>query len=131
MSKSVLYSANTNSQTVAINGIINFGTIIRRYGCNCNLSGGNAVISGTGYYNIDTAFTFTASDAGTAVITLFNDGVAIPGATVSFTTAANSIYAVSIPAIIRQMCCCNSTITAIVTGVAGTVNNASILVSKT
>lgn len=130
MSKSVLYASNTSSQTLSTGDVINFGSIVRKYGCNCNLSGGNVIVSGTGYYNIDTIFTLTASAAGNAVITLYKDGVAIPGGIATFTMTAGDLCAVSIPAMIRQSCCCDSTITAVLTGIAGTMNNAAIIVEK-
>ena len=41
MSKSALYTANTSTQNVAVNNVINLGSIIRRYGCNLDLSGSN------------------------------------------------------------------------------------------
>lgn len=54
MSKSVIYANNSSTQTtVATGSIINFGSIVRRYGCNLNLSGGNVVIDGSGYYDVD------------------------------------------------------------------------------
>lgn len=130
MSKSVLYASNTSNQTLSTGDVINFGSIVRKYGCNCNLSGGNVVVSGTGYYNMDTIFTLTASAAGNAIITLYKDGVAIPGGIATFTMAAGDLCAVSIPAMIRQHCCCDATITAVLTGIAGTMNNAAIVVEK-
>lgn len=130
MSNSVLYAVNSNTQTLPIGSTINFGNIVRRYGCNCNLSGGNVVLKGTGYYNINTNFSFVAGGAGTATIALYKDGVAIPGAFASRATAEAGAYVMSIPAIVRQTCCCDSQITAVVTGVATTLNNATITVVK-
>ena len=84
MSKSVLYAANSNAQTTSETGsIINFGSIVRRYGCGLKLSGGNVIIEDSGYYDIDTNFTVTPSSAGTLIIQLFQDGNAIPGAKVT------------------------------------------------
>ena len=130
MSKSVLYAANSNAQTTSETGsIINFGSIVRRYGCGLKLSGGNVIIEDSGYYDIDTNFTVTPSSAGTLIIQLFQDGNAIPGAKVTLSATVNTV-AVSIPAIVREKCCCESTITAMIIGVPTTVNNASILVEK-
>lgn len=130
MSKSVLYAANSNAQTTSETGsIINFGSIVRRYGCGLKLSGGNVIIEDSGYYNIDTNFTVTPSSAGTLIIQLFQDGNAIPGAKVTLSATVNTV-AVSIPAIVREKCCCESTITAMFIGVDTTVNNASITVEK-
>lgn len=130
MSKSALYLANTLSQTLTVGDNISFGNIVRRFGNNINMSGGNVSLQGAGYYDIDTAFTFTAGAAGTAVIALYKDGTAIPGAIASFTTAADSVYTVSIPALVRTFCCTQSNITAVLTGVAGTVNNSAVKVVK-
>lgn len=128
--KSALYAANTNAQTLNIDNTINFGSIVRRYGCNVHLSGGNAIVKGAGYYDIDTNFTFTAGDAGVAIITLYKDGTAIPGAVQSESVTAGSIYNFNIPVIVRSCCDCESTITAVLSGVAGTINNAAISVER-
>lgn len=128
--KSTLYAVNSNSQVLALSDTINFGSIVRRFGCNCDLSGGNVIINGVGYYDIDTNFTYTAGAAGDVEIALYKDGTLIPGATVTKTVAANSTYSFSIPTIVRHTCCCESTITAILTGVTGTFTNAAILVEK-
>lgn len=130
MGKSLLYAANTNSQVLAVNGVVNFGNIVRRYGCNCNLSGGNAIVKGSGYYNISTNFTFTAGSTGVGTITLYKDGVAIPGASASGSFAANTVYCVAIPTAVKDFCDCESTITAVITGIGMTFSNASIVVEK-
>lgn len=54
----------------------------------------------------------------------------IPGANVSFTAVAATVYDVSIPAMIKQACDCESVITAVLAGVAGNVTNATIKVIK-
>lgn len=129
--KSALYATNTNEQTVtASDSPIRFGSIVRRYGRCTNLSGGNVTIQESGYYDVDTNFTFTATAAGTIVISLYKDGVLIPGATATVTVAAGSAYSMSIPAIVRNTCNCESTITARIIGVAGVINNAAIAVER-
>ena len=130
MSKALLYAANTSTQAyVATGTVINFGNVVRRYGSNINLSGGNISVNGSGYYNIDAHFTFNGA-AGTATIQLYKDGVAIPGAVATQVESATGTYAVTIPAVIREVCCCESTITAVISGVAGNVTNAAIVVEK-
>lgn len=129
--KAALYAANANTQTVtADETIINFGSIVRRYGRCVNLSGGDVSIEEAGYYDVDTNITFTATAAGTVVIYLYKDGVRIPGANVSATVAAGSVYALSIPAIIRNTCNCESVIAAHIVGVAGDINNAAIALER-
>jgi len=39
MSRSYIYTSNSNSQTVAANGVVLPGSIIHRFGCNLNLNG--------------------------------------------------------------------------------------------
>lgn len=130
MAKSILYAANTGNQVLTVGDEISFGTPIRRFGCNCDMRGDNAYIIGAGYYLVDAGITFVADAAGIAVVTLLKDGVAIPGANASVTTAAAGTYDIDISAVVRQLCPYDSTITAVLTGVAGTVTNATIIVEK-
>lgn len=130
MSKSVIYAANSTQQNFVASGtIINFGSIVRKYGCNLNLSGGNVVIDGSGYYDVDVNVSFTSA-AGTVTVQVYKDGVAIQGATAIVTAAATTSYSVTIPCLTRETCCCESTITVVISGTAGTIDNASIVVEK-
>lgn len=131
MSKSILYATSPSTQSVVSTGSnIAYGTLVRKAGCNIGLSGGNIVTKGEGYYDVYANLTFTATTAGTAIVQLSKDGVVIPGASAEFTTAENSTYAISIPCVIRNSCCCESNVVVNVSGVAGTVVNASIEVKK-
>lgn len=132
MSKSVLYATNTSTQNTTIDGTsVNFGSIIRKYGCNLALSGGNVVVRGEGYYAIDTVLTVNTVEAGTINIQIFKDGVPIPGAEASTLTVADGVYTVAIPTLIRQVCCSEDIITVLVSGtVVATVTNAAIRVEK-
>lgn len=131
MSKSILYASNTISQaTTATGTTLNFGTAVRRYGCNVGMSGGNIIVSGSGYYDVDVSLMFTAGGAGTAQVQVLKDGTAITGATATVTTADATSYAISVPCVVRNTCCCESTISVVVSGVAGTVTNSSAVVEK-
>lgn len=132
MSKSVLYASNSNAQNIAVTTgtVINFGSVVRKYGYNTNISGGNAVVKGCGYYAIDTNVLFTDTVAGTVTIQLYNDGVAIPGAISTITVVAADVESFNIPAVIRMTCDCESTITAVISGTTGTISSASIRVIK-
>lgn len=129
MSKALIFANNSTSQTLANGDVVSFGVPVRRYGSNLYMVGGNVVARGDGYYNADANISFTAT-AGTATIQAFKDGVAIPGAVATITTAASTSYQVSIPFVIRQRCCVESTITVKISGVTPTVSNASIVVEK-
>ena len=105
MCKSALYAANTGTQAVAAGMPISFGTVVRRFGQYLNLSGGTVVAEGAGYYDVIANLTFVADTAGEVNVSLYKDGMAIPGATISVPGTAGIEYAVTIPAIIRNKCC--------------------------
>lgn len=130
MSKSLIYAANNLSQTVAAGDNINFGSIVRRYGCNLNLSGGNVAVSGAGYYDVSVNISATPITAGLMTLKLYKNGVAIPGAEASFTVGADTIYPMSFSAVIRQTCAVDTAITAELSGVGADVTNAAIEVIK-
>lgn len=131
MSKSLLYGVNTNEQIIVIGDRVNFGNVVRRYGCNINMTGGEVNITGEGYYAVDASITFVGAGAGDVTVTLLKDGSVIPGAGASVTlTGAGTYTLVLPPSVIRQKCCGESTITAVVTGLAGTISNATIRVVK-
>lgn len=131
MSRALLYAANTTPQTVVTTGsVINFGSVVRHCGCNCTLSGGNAEVAGVGYYTVDTNISFTGTAASTVLVQLYEDGIAVPGANSTVTIAANGIGSVTIPAVVRQRCCKDSVITTNISGLNGTVTNASVRVIK-
>ena len=127
-----LYACNTSTQTsdAGVSTTLSFGTPVRRYGQLINISSGNVSLQSTGYFDVDTNFTLSAG-AGLVTIQLYKDGVAIPGASAQITAAAGPKYSVSIPCLVRNKCCCESVITAVITSVgAGTVTNAAIEVKK-
>lgn len=134
MSKSAIYTANTSAQELAVNGIINPGTVVRRFGCNCALSGDAIRIQGSGYYDIDASFTIEPTAAGTVTVTAFKDGVAIQGVTASAATStAGNPVNLSLVGLTRENCnCCDdaSNITFVLSGSAATVTNSAIVIEK-
>ena len=134
MSKSLIYTANTSSQSVALNGIINPGTVVRRFGPNLTLSGNAIQIAGAGYYDIDTSFTVAPTAAGEVTITAYLDNVAIPGASATGTVAtADDYITLPVTAVFRQPCECwegLSSLTFVLTGTAANVTNSAIVVEK-
>ena len=134
MSKSLIYTANTSTQVVAVDGIINPGTVIRRFGPNLTLSGNAIQIAGAGYYDIDTSFTVAPTAAGEVTITAYLDNVTIPGAVATATVAASGDYVtLPITAAFRQACqCCEglSSLTFVLTGTAANITNSAIVIEK-
>lgn len=134
MSKSALYTANNSAQNVAVNGTINLGTIIRRFGPNLTLSGNAIQINGAGYYDCGASFTLAPTEAGNVTISAYLNNVAIPGAVATETAAAaNDLVNLSLTAIVRQACeCCEgvSNLTFVLTGTAASVTNVGITIDK-
>ena len=134
MSKSLIYTANTSIQNLAVNSIVNPGTVIRRFGPNLNLSGNAIQVAGAGYYDIEASFTVAPTAEGEVTITAYLNNVPIPGATATGTVAAaGDSIALPITAVFREPCqCCEgiSNITFILTGTAANVTNTAIVVDK-
>lgn len=132
MSKSAIYTTNTAAPTIAVDGIIPVGTTTRRYGCNIRQDGNAITLCGQGYYLVNVSATVTPTAAGTVSVTAQKDGVDIVGATGSETVAAVSNAAnISITAIVRNACGCDSSLLSfILGGVAAVVDNFAVTVEK-
>ena len=132
MSKSAIYTTNTTAPTIAVDGIIPVGTTTRRYGCNIRQDGNAITLCGQGYYLVNVSATVTPTAAGTVSVTAQKDGVSIVGATGSETVAAVANAAnISITAIVRNACGCDSSILSfILGGVAAVVDNFAVTVYK-
>lgn len=133
MSKSVLYVANTNEQSVVVGGSLNLGNVIRRCGCASNLSGTNVVsINEPGYYDVNVSVTAVPTAAGDVTITLLNNGVVIPGATATATVAAAGDSAnISFESVVRIFCNANAgTLSLALDGTDANVSNIAMVVKK-
>lgn len=133
MSRSLMQTANTSPQNVAVNGIINPGNVVRRFGCNIRLNGNAQEISGEGYYKLVGAVSVAPTAAGGVTVALYENGVQIPGGIAygSVSTAGNTT---TLPLVctVRQGCCCDGadTITCVLLEGAGTVRNYSLQIDK-
>lgn len=136
MSKAAIYVVNDSTQDVVDGGAINPGSIIRRFGPNVGVSGNGIQVDGLGYYSLDTSITLAPTAAGEVTVTVFKNGIAIPGASATATaTAADDVVNLSINALIRETGCCYynngpANLTFIVTGVDATVTNIASVVIK-
>ena len=130
--KSALYTANTGAQTVDVGGTINLGSIVRRFGKCVTLNGTGITIMEKGYYDVDVSVTAAPTAAGTVIVTLYKDGVAVPGATASATAAAaGDPVNLSISALIRHCSACSgTTLTLVLTGAAASVTNVAVTVER-
>lgn len=133
MSKSLIQVANQSSVPVTVGSIIPLGSVQRRFGCNCRLSGNAIEVGGEGYYLIDCDVSVSPTAAGAVTVALYKNGEAIPGAVAyGSVPTAGSPTTLPITATIRQGCNCDSAdnITAVLLAGAGTVNNISLRVEK-
>ena len=135
--KAALYAANTSAQTVAANGALALGTVIRRFGndrcCNpiINLVNGGVMLGECGYYAVTVDVTDEPTDAGAVTVALYQDGSPVTGAVATNTaSAASDATSVSVSAIVRVVGCASSVLTAVLTAGSGTVTNAAISVVK-
>ena len=134
MSRSLIQTVNQSPQTVALNGIISPGSVQRRFGCDCRLSGNGIEVEGIGYYTVTASITATPTAIGNVTVVMNENGSAHPGAiaTGSVATVGNSAN-LTIVATVRKGCCCDtgaSNLTFVLTEGAGVIDNISIRVEK-
>ena len=131
---SVLYVANTTTQVVTADSVINPGVIIRRTAqSQANLNGTGITLTGSGYFVVDVNVTFTAPVAGDITVQLYKDGVAVPGATAteSIATAATEVKSMSFSVEVRNTCCDNySTLTLVNSSISAIYTNVSVRVKR-
>lgn len=131
--KSTLFAYST-AQTVPANGIVGLANS-NSTGCSIDLEGNSINLLKSGLYLVNVSVSGTATAVGDIVIQLFQNGVAVLGATASETaTATTSISNLSFSAIIDVNPTCNGsdnkTLTLVNTGVPTTLTNATITVVK-
>ena len=133
MSRALIQTANQSQQTVALNSIITLGSVQRRFGCGCKLSGNAIELTESGYYIVDLMVNATPTAIGNVSIVLYENGTPVQGAvgTSSVSTVGNSTN-ISIVATIRKGCCDTnvSNLTVVLTEGEGVVNNISMRVQK-
>ena len=133
MGKSLIQTVNQSSQVVAANSIIDLGSVIRRFGCNCRLNGNAIEVEGAGYYTIDCNVTLAPTVAGNVQVALYKNGVQLTGATAtgSVSTAGNPVT-LPIQTTIREGCNCDggTSITLVLIAGASTVSNVALRVEK-
>lgn len=136
-----LIDAGTNTETaVNVNGIIPINTIVRRFN-RVNATSeidavGNAITIETKKcckprYNVWATVTLAGATAGNAIISIYQDGVAIPlaNATATITTPTTQYVTLPIKASIISNGCGTTALTLVNTGAVGvTVINSNILV---
>ena len=128
--RSLIQVVNPYTQAVAVDGGINLGSVIRRFGCNLRLSGNAIEASGEGYYTIDGAVTVEPTGAGPVSVGVFANGVQLAGAISSGTGAAASPITLPIVGTIRNVGCSDTNLSLVLLNGAGNVTNVSLRVEK-
>ena len=127
--KSALYAVNSTSQLNAANAQVPFGSVVRRYGNNCQLDGGSIIVSGRGYYDVDISLSTAPTTEGEITAQLYKDGVAVPGALATATAAAaGDVVNLKITCLVRNCGqCCDGTLALFVTASHTPVNLATVV----
>lgn len=130
MSKSLIYTVNSAENVLAIGDTIPLGSVIRRYGCDIILNGNAISLGDSGYYDVNASVTLVATAAGPVTVTLYQDGVAVPGATATITAAAGDNVAFPITAQVRVFRCGASNLSLVVSDGAATTVNVAVNVER-
>ena len=133
MSRSLIQTASQSSLNLSVGDVIPLGSVVRRYGCNCQLNGNAIAIEGTGYYTIDATATLQPTEAGDVSVALYKNGVVVPGSTVTGSVPdVGSSITLPIVATVRETCCeAPSELTLVLTENGSSGAAASMRVEKT
>lgn len=135
----MINSYNNSTQTVLTDGVLTFTVDRVKTGCTVTHAAGSTTFSlnRPGYYFVSfNADGGTTATAGNVVLSLQNNGVAVPGAiATAYSAAAENVSNLKFSAIIqvRPACCVvsNATnLTVVNTGVGATLTNANIVITK-
>lgn len=129
--KSAIYAAMQTPTGVAVGGVIPLGSLIRRYGRDLEFNGNAVNLTGAGYYDVDASISVAPIAAGTVTVSLYQNGVAVPGASASAALAEGTVSDLNVTALVRQVCCAaGSALTLVLTGAASTVSNVALRVQR-
>lgn len=131
---SAIYTVNNTGTAITVTDPqfvqVPFGSVIRRFGKALSLDGGSIVCCGSGYFDCDVLLNMTPTATGPVTAQLYQDGVAVPGATVTVQGTAAAPMVLPVKALVRNCGCdCNSVLTVRVNA-SGTINNLSAVVEK-
>lgn len=126
-------SVNVATQSVAVNAPILFGSTRIKTGCTVRHEPGSGrfVLTKPGIYKVTFSGTISAAAATTAILSIMQDGEAIPGATIQVGTgAAPDIESGSVTTLIRVYGC-DSTISVTNLGTDSlNISNANIVITR-
>ena len=142
----LLGTINSVDQDLPVDGLINFGTVYRRYDKkrDCGnrafeVNGTSILLQHSGIYHVTAVITFTAPAAGDVTFQLAENGFAIPNAAVTETVTTADTQSITTTldfyVLVDSNCILNSVntlknISIINTGVASTVTNVVVNIDK-
>ena len=125
--RNMIYTNNSSASAVTANSAIPLGSAVHGYGKGIRLVNNGIEIRSCGYYEVEVSVTATQTTAtDTFTVQLYKDGVAIPGALAS---ATGTVIDLTIPYVIRRGCEPSSVYT-VVSTLAGTINDVSVVVKE-
>lgn len=125
----LIYTVMDSPSPVLAGGTIPGGTIVRRYGA-ATQSGNGVVVYETGYYNVDVNVVYTPVTTGVNTISLYDNGVEIPGALATVYGTANIPQQVTLHAMIRVIRCGEPHTITTVSAAAATIGLETVRVEK-
>lgn len=132
MGKSLIQTGNQSNQNVVVNGIINPGTVIHRYGQDLRLSGNAIECLGCGYYKVACNVSIAPTAAGPVTVAIYKNGVQAPSAIAygSVSTAGNPTTLPLQTTVRNCGPCDNNVLTIVLLEGPGVVQNVSLGVEK-
>ncbi len=123
-----VYNNASQAFTAALTPLNIEGTPVVESGCSLHLNTANIRVNKSGLYHLSADVTYTATAAGTVVVQLYKDGVALPCAISQQTVTANGVYTAHVETdLCLNTCCVNHPlITLGISGVAGTVSHTCV-----
>lgn len=122
MAKAFAYVVNTTPQTITGGGAVSFGTAIHGFGCTSGartvqVTNGNIVLAGCGYYMLIVGANVTSSAAGNVTLSVYQDGTLVAQNSEAI-AAASDPASITVPVGVK-VGCGTSTLTLVVTDSAG------------
>lgn len=123
-----VYNATPQTVTTTATPLVIEGTPVVESGCSLTLNASSITINKSGLYHLSADVTITPTAAGTSVIQLYKDGVALPCAIAQDLTEAANTFTTHVETdICVNACCANKPqITLVASGVAGTINRTCV-----
>lgn len=123
-----VYNNTTQTVTATSTPLILEGTPVVESGCSLTLNASSITINKSGLYHLSADVTITPTAAGTSVIQLYKDGIALPCAIAQDTAEDGNTFTAHVETDICVNACCvnRPIITLVVSGVDGTINHTCV-----